>query len=137
RRSDDVEVIDRVARRGFVGKGDRPGLAQRREQRVVALGGRAPLRGPRIQVAKLDAEERGLQRIEPAVVAFELMVVLLRLSVVTDHADVFRDGFIVGGHRTRFTAGAEVLARVKAEGRSFSERSCSRLAVSGAVGLAG
>ena len=84
-----------------------------------------------------------LNRIQPAVVAFHVVIVLRGLAVVAQHLHGLRDGGIVRGGRARFAAGSQVFPRIKAEGRGSSHRSRLHPAVVlsrkifGAVRLAG
>src|ERR1019366_2906839 len=64
---------------------------------------------------QLHAQDAGLDRVQPPVVAFHFVVVLARLAVVAQHADVPGQLGVVGGHGSGLAACAEVLAGVEAE----------------------
>jgi len=80
--ADDVQVVDRAGPFGFVGDNDAG------EEFVVASGSGASFGVPVIQVAELDSQKTGLDCIEAAVVAFEVVVVLFGLTVVSQHLDL-------------------------------------------------
>ena len=61
-------------------------LLRSRPPQLVGLG----------QVAQLDGQNRGLQRIEPAVVAQHLVIVLRLLAVVSQHANPLGNLIVVG-----------------------------------------
>ena len=60
-------------------------------------------------------QQSALHRVQPAVVTFHVVVVLLRLAVLANHFDLRRDCSVIGRHRAAFAERAEVLARIKAE----------------------
>src|SRR5271165_1034906 len=92
---------------------------------------------------QLLPQDAGLNRIQPAVVAFYVVVVLLRLTMVADDPDLGGDGHVIGRDCSGLAAGAEVLPWVEAEPCGAAHR--TGLAptillpreVFGAVGLAG
>src|SRR5262245_51555047 len=75
-----VEVIDRTAPLWFERNELVTVLDDLRENGVVALRRQPTLFRPSIEVAQFDSKKRRLHRIESTVVAFHIMVVLLRLS---------------------------------------------------------
>ena len=71
---------------------------------------------------QLGSENPRLDRIQPAVVAFQVVIILLRLPVITDHVALARQFFVVGGNGTSLATGAEVLAGIEAERGSPANR---------------
>src|SRR5689334_5794851 len=67
------------------------------------------------EVAKLCREKPRLQCIETAVEAFDVVIILLRLAVITKHLDGAGYRFIVRGHSAGFAARSKILARIEAE----------------------
>src|ERR1035441_7726197 len=65
---------------------------------------------------QLHRQDASLDRVQAAVIAFDLVIVLAILAMVAEHADFLRQLGIVGGYRAGFSAGPEVLARIEAEG---------------------
>src|SRR2546426_10494675 len=74
------------------------------------------------QMAKLHAQYTCLDGIEPAVIALDVVEVFLRLPVITQHPDSPCDFRNVGRHGSRFAAGAQILARIEAEGGRAAHR---------------
>ena len=60
-------------------------------------------------------ENSRLQRVEPAVVSFHLVIILAQLAMVPEHADFPSNVFVIRGNSTCFATGSEVLAWVKTE----------------------
>ena len=88
-------------------------------------------------------EDARLDRVEPAVVALEVVGVLRRLAVVAEHPARLGELVVVGGDGARLAAGAEVLRGVEAErggaahGAGPAPRALPLREVLGPVGLAG
>src|SRR5439155_20135224 len=82
---------------------------------IVFVGVASPALGPAVQMCKFDAENRGLNSIEAAVDPFEIMVVLLRTTMVGEHACARRQLFVVGHQSAGVAVGAKVLPRVETE----------------------
>src|SRR5947208_15580654 len=106
------EVVDRPALHGLR---DDPNLRLER-QALAVTGSDGPASfSPVRELAQLDAQKRRLQRVETAVVALYVVIVLLRLTVLAQLAHQ-RQALRVGRRDgTGFAAGAEVLPRVKPE----------------------
>src|SRR5690349_22895158 len=100
----------------------RDAAARRAQQRVVLTGALAALLVPAREVAQLDGQDAGLDGVETAVGADELVDVLPRLTVVAHHAAITRQLLVIRGDRAGFAAGAEVLARIEAPGRRAPHR---------------
>src|SRR6267154_5616687 len=66
-------------------------------------------------MAKFGGEKAGLQSIEAAVVAFDLVVILLGLAVIAKNAHGLSHGLVVSGYGTCFSARPKILSRIKAE----------------------
>src|SRR5687768_10566668 len=100
---DDIEMIDgpavlRLERHRHVWA--------RRQVLGIPGGGSAALGRPALEMPQLDAQETCLNRIEPAVVALEVVIVLLGLTVLPQHLYRCRDRCIVGGDGNGFTTRA-------------------------------
>src|SRR5271157_6563151 len=72
---------------------------------------------------ELDAQNAGLNRIQPAVVPFHIVIVLLGLAMIAKHLDSARNITVVGRDGARFAASPQVLAGIKTEPRSDAHRS--------------
>src|ERR1700722_17816210 len=64
-------------------------------------------------MSELGVQKPGLDRVQPTVVAFYVMVVLLRLSVITQQPDSVGDTGIIRGYRPGFATRSEVFARIE------------------------
>src|SRR5439155_2441031 len=71
---------------------------------------------------ELDAQNARLDRVEPPVVALDVVIILLRLAVIPEHTNLTRERLVVRGHGASFAAGAQVLARIEAERGRAAER---------------
>jgi hypothetical protein len=74
-------------------------------------------------------QESSLQGIQPSVIAFDVVVILLRLAVIAQHLDFLSKIFIVRRNRSGFPACAQVLAGIEAKCRCASDRACFHPAV--------
>jgi hypothetical protein len=72
------------------------------------------------QMAKLHAEQACLQSVEPAVVSFDVVVILFCLAVIADHAHVACHFFAIRRDRASFSASAEILSRIKTKSRGVA-----------------
>src|SRR5258707_10174094 len=95
-----IQVIDRDREIGAKRSDD---AIHGRKPLVVTLGHFLALAIPASEVAKFDGKETGLQRIEATVVAFDLVIILLRLAVVAKHAHGPGHAFVVGGYPPSFS----------------------------------
>src|SRR6267142_3789787 len=66
-------------------------------------------------MAKFGGEKTGLQGIEAAVVAFNLVVILLGLAVIANNAHGLSHGLVVSCYGASFSAGPKILSRIEAE----------------------
>src|SRR5579864_7205149 len=90
------------------------------EQTLVLGCTVAPSIIPLRQMREFRVQDPRLDRIQSAVIPLHIVVVLLRLPMIADHADLGGECFVIGGHRSGFAAGAQVLSWIKAEGRRSS-----------------
>src|SRR5215475_6126242 len=98
---------------------------------------------PACQMTKFYGKEAGLNGVKPAVITFYIVVILFRLSVITNHFHARRHGFVVGGDGSGFAACSEVFPRIEAKsgGQTYRTRFLpnpvlARI-VKSAMGLAG
>src|SRR5215471_8540967 len=64
---------------------------------------------------ELYMEQACLDRVETPVVALDVVVVLLGLSMVANHPDPRRDAGVIGRYGTGFATGAEIFPWIEAE----------------------
>src|SRR5947207_1612548 len=88
-----------------------------------------------IQLTELDAKYRGLQCIEAAVITQKDMIVLLTLPVVSQHAHLAGDFFVIGDENAGIPERAKILRGVKAEASDVSQRTGAPAVVTSAVRL--
>ncbi len=117
-RTYDIQVIYRFGPGGLEGSNDRGGRLS--EQLVVPSRSLTALRVPVAEVFEFCSEKTRLDRIQPSVVALEVVLILLCLSVISELARDLRQVFVIRRDRTGFAAGTQVLARVKAECRGMT-----------------
>src|SRR5260370_2191918 len=96
--------------------------ANGRKHFMISLCGLSPFAIPFREVTKLHGQDSCLDGIESAVIPFDIVEILLRLAMFTQHSDLARHLFIVCCHRSGFATGAKVLSRVKAEGSGTAHR---------------
>src|SRR4051794_24632478 len=84
------------------------------KQCVVAQGDFLTLSIPLFQMPKLRSQKASLNGIETAIVAFNVVIVLLRLPVVTQQPAGLSQLFIIGSNSAGFSARTQVLAWIKA-----------------------
>lgn len=97
---------------------------------VPVSGGVAP-RGVTVQAGKLAVEHGGLDGVEAAVTADDVVVVAAALPVVRRFTKFYGELFGVGVHRAAVTVGAEVLAGVEAGGADVADGAGPGLAAVG------
>src|SRR5260370_6723743 len=85
------------------------------EEFGVTSGALAALLIPARKMTQFHAENTRLYRVEPSVISFDIVEVLFRLPVVAQHPDLASQGIIVRCDGAGLSAGAEILARIKAE----------------------
>src|SRR6516165_10904120 len=132
-RSNGIDAIDMPDIRHDIGRSN----AAFREQARIRRGMSAPVLGPSLQVAQLDAQDGALDPLHPIVVSFQrVMILALRPPIAkqTDSAGQLR---IVGSYDSTLSTGSEILSRIKAKGRQVAERACPPSFIFGSVGLSG
>src|ERR1700722_1233998 len=87
----------------------------RAQQATVFCGPLAALRIPLGKMSKFHMQETRLKCIQAAVVPFDIVIVLLRLSVVSENLHFVGQGLVIGRGRSSFSASAEILAWIKTE----------------------
>src|SRR5713226_4081109 len=93
------------------------------ESLVITVGNFWAVSIPFGQMAKFGGEKTGLQGIEAAVVAFDLVIILLGLAVIAKNAHGLSHGLVVSGYGTSFSARAKILSGIKAERGSVAHTS--------------
>ena len=111
--ADHVEVVDSPGPSRLMGNGDAAGGEAK--QLLIAIGNVPALFIPFLEMLELQSQDAGLNRIQPAVVSFEFVIILLRLPVVAQHPDFLCKLFIVGRNRARFSASAQVFSWIEAK----------------------
>src|SRR4030095_601793 len=92
---------------------------------------------PTVQITKLDAQNSGLNCVEPEVAPQDLGVVPLLKAVIPQHPQPLREFRIIGGNHPAITGSSEVLGGIEAETARISESSGTLSANFGANGLRG
>ena len=92
------------------------------ELRFVARGVLRAGRGPAVEMRQLHAQHGGLQRVEPAVDADEVMVVPRLLPVVAQHPQLRGQLAVVGRDHAAVAEAAEILGRIEAQAAERAER---------------
>src|SRR5713101_5398526 len=114
-------MVDRPRPRGHAREDDR--AAGVGEELVVVACALPALLVPLRQMTKLHEQEPRLDGVEAAVVPFEIVEVLPRLTVVPQHPAAPRQLIVVRGDRAGFAAGPQVLAGIEAERGGVPHRS--------------
>src|SRR5713101_2576605 len=78
---------------------------------------------------KFYMKESRLNGVQAPVIAFDIVIVLLRLAVIADHANLGSERFVIGRDCSRFSASAKVLARIKTECRGAADRASGQPAI--------
>src|SRR5437879_900533 len=86
--ADQVEVVDSPGPSRLIGNGDAAGGEPK--QLLIAIGNVPALFIPFLEMLELQSQDAGLNRIQPAVVSFEFVIILLRLPVVAIQAGILR-----------------------------------------------
>src|SRR6267143_6374964 len=87
---------------------------------VVAMGDISTLSIPLLQMPELSPQKAGLDGIEPAIVAFNVVEIFFRLAMVTQQPAGLSQLFIIGCNSAGLPASAQVLARIEAERRRMA-----------------
>ncbi len=64
-----------------------------------------------------------MNRVQPAVVAFDIVIVLFRLAVIAKHAHALGHRFVIGSDGAAFATSPEILAWIEAKGGREADRS--------------
>src|SRR5581483_11073967 len=100
-----IKVINRLARGWLM----RNGYGFVVSEKSVISSGRLPtLLIPARQMGELDAQNSCLDSIEPSVVALDVVVVLLGLTMIAKHADLAGKLFVISRDCARFSACAQI-----------------------------
>ena len=126
---DREEVVRRFAARRHLRQLHPPQLA------CVELGDLPAPPVPAVEVAQLDAQDRGLHLVEPAVETFQLVHVPRPLPVVAEHTQALGQARVRSRDRARVPIGTEVLRGIEAEARERAEGADPPPAVARPVGL--
>src|SRR5260370_26318581 len=113
-------MIDALRTGGFRRRND---VCRRRRKQFLILVGTLPSAlVPAWEVLQLDTQDPGLKRVQSPVVAFHVVVVLFRLSMITNHADLLRQFLVVGRDNSRLAACSQILSRIEAERGRLADR---------------
>ncbi len=121
-RANHVEVIDSAGPGWLKWQNQARGYSAQRF--VVTRRNLPTLLIPLREVTKFDLQDSGLNRIEPPVVTFHLMVILARLAVIAEHAYFLGQRFVVSRNRSGLSTGAQVLPRIEAKSCRMAHRTC-------------
>src|SRR5216683_3769189 len=78
---------------------------------------------------QLGVQKTGLNRIQSAVIAFNVVIILSCLTVISQHLDPFYETRIVGRNCSGISASSEILPGIKAERRRTSHGACFHPAI--------
>src|SRR5260370_3079166 len=96
--------------------------ANGRKHIMVSERGLLSLPVPFVQVLEFDAQDARLNRIEAAVISFDIVEILSRLAVVPQHTDFVRHLSTARCDYSCFAASTQVLTRIKTENGCMSHR---------------
>src|SRR6266568_9109522 len=91
---------------------------------MIAVSKIAPRFIPLGKMTEFHRQPSRLNGVQTAVVTLDVVVILLGLSMVTEHLDGTCNRFFVCGDRATFPTGTQVLAWIKAECGRAAHRSC-------------
>src|ERR1035438_2842609 len=114
-----VEVVDSARPERFVGK-DYSFVA--RQETVVLSCMFAATRVPLCNMWQLGGQNPGLDCIQPSIVAFHVVVILLCLTMIAQHPDSACQRAVVRSYCSAFATRSEILPWIKAECRSAAHR---------------
>src|SRR4051812_1308219 len=95
--ADDVQVIDALRIRRL--KRENQVSTRIRKQFVIESGLGPALLVPLLQLHQFNLQQTGLDRIEPAIIPLDLVIVPFGLSMIADHPDLARKYFIIRSYR--------------------------------------
>lgn len=108
-----------------------------REEPLIPRGIGAAGLGPLLQIFELDAEDDGLEGIDAAVDADDVMVVTGLHAVDAEDAQFVGQGIVIGGHHAGVSRATEILGGEEAEAIDESHGSGGTALELGADGLGG
>src|SRR5436190_15783786 len=127
----DVKVIDVVGIRCLLRQYQRGTL----QSCAIRGRGMSPCLVPLAEIAKLHAQDRSLQCVEPAVESFQDVLVFDALPVVAQQPDLLCKVFTGCCDCSTVTKRAKVLSRIKTESRNIPQRAAEASFVSGTMRL--
>ena len=92
---------------------------------------------PFIEMSELDAQNRRLQWIEPAVATLNFIHIFYARAVIAQHADAVGDFWIIGRDRAAIAHRAKILAGIKTPGDGVAVRADALSLIARAMGLGG
>ena len=107
------------------------------EQRVIALGVGLALAGPVVQMRQLDVEHGGLDRIEAAVQADDLVIVARLHAVRAQQFQLGGQIVAIGRQQSAVSHAAEIFGGIETEAADVAQRAGVAAGVFGADRLAG
>src|SRR6266849_3606934 len=106
-------MIDGLRPGGFIRRND---VCRRRLKQFLILVGTLPSAlVPAWEVLQLDTQDPSLKRVQSPVIAFHVVGVLFRLSMITNHADLLLQFLVVGRDNSRLAARSQILSRIETE----------------------
>merc|ERR1719316_1914190 len=88
-----------------------------------------------VQVAKLDAEDCGLDSVKTRVSSLDIMVIFDLGAPATPTSDIFRHFVVIGGHTAAISPCTQVLAGIEGPSASITKRTNSLPLELGTLGL--
>src|SRR5271157_4111539 len=129
---DMVEVCRRL--RWTRDKGSQPPLFK---ELAVALGAVLAAGSPGIEVGEFHTQHGGLQGVQPAIGAEDVVVVLFLAAVAAKHEEALGPGRVVGGNQATVACTSQVLRGEEAEASEVANCADEAIVVAGADGLRG
>src|SRR5215472_6138325 len=115
-----IQMVDALRPCGFLRNDD---LAAYVGKKLMIAMGQIPARiVPFRQMSQFYREPSRLNGIEPPVVTLDVVVILSRLPMISDHLHPFRQGFVICRDCPALTTGSKVFARIKTECRRKAHR---------------
>src|SRR5947208_11485096 len=73
-----------------------------------------------VQMAKPHRQNRRVKLIEPAVLARDIAVVMLKPAILADGPALFRERRVISDHGAAVSERAQILGRIETEGRDIA-----------------
>src|SRR5712692_5278768 len=112
-------MINGLRPRGFIRPND---VCFRRKQFLILVGTLPSALVPAWEVLQLDTQNPGLKGVQAPVVALHVVVVLLCLSMIANHANLLCQFLVVSRDNSRFAARAQILSGIEAKGSRLADR---------------